>query len=98
MRNVRRDGVQRQSRVPLGGSTHSVDQRDGIVRREQLRLVMVRNRRQVIVHKFYAPAIEQRSIGRSGYQHRPAAVVRYSDDAAVHFDTVPRSNASPTVM
>lgn len=43
---------------------------------------MVGKSRQGIVHKFDAAAIEKSAVGRGRHEHRPAAMIRYADDAA----------------
>ncbi len=68
--------------MPLRRSSHAIDQRERLVRREQLTFVVMGDRRQILVNKFDAATIEKRSIARYGHQHRPTAVIGYADDAA----------------
>jgi hypothetical protein len=66
----------------LRGNTHALYQRLGLIPREPLSIVVVGKLREGFVHEFYAPAVEERAITRDGYQHGPAAVIGYADDAA----------------
>jgi hypothetical protein len=69
--------------MPLRRNAHPLDQRHGSVHREQLTFMVMGKSRQGIVHKLDAAAVEERQIARHRHQHRPTAVIRYSDDAAI---------------
>src|SRR6267378_1334149 len=57
--------------------------------RKRLPFAVVRNLRQILVHQFDAPTVEERPVARDRHQHRPTAVIRYPDDPVV-----PRHDAS----
>src|SRR5216684_4292507 len=78
-----RHGVQRKYRVPLRRNAHPLDQGHGSVHREQLAFMVMGKTRQGLVHKLYAAAVEERPIAGHCHQHRPTAVIRYPDDAAI---------------
>src|SRR5579872_5309352 len=69
--------------MPLGRNAHPLDQGHGTVHRQQLAFMVMGKTRQVLVHKLYAAAVEERPIARHCHQHRPTAVIRYPDDAAI---------------
>ena len=54
-----------------------------VLDRQTLALTVMRNLRQALAHQFHAAAVEERPITRHRHQHRPTAVIGYSDDAAV---------------
>jgi hypothetical protein len=74
------------------GKADSLDQTRGCVRRQHLAFVVVGKRRQRIVHELYTAAVEQCPIARCCYEHGPAAVIRYADDAAAFRNTFSPSN------
>ncbi len=76
-----RHGVQREYRMSLCRNAHAINQRDSCVDRHHLAFMVMRKRRQRVVNKLDAAAIEQRPIARYCHQHRPAAVIGYADDA-----------------
>jgi len=38
---------------------------------------------QVVIYEFHAAAIQERTVARYRNEHRPTAVIRYADDAAL---------------
>ncbi|MBA0085761.1 MAG: hypothetical protein HRJ53_12255 [Acidobacteria bacterium Pan2503] len=69
--------------MPLRGHAHALDQLHGLVEREPLAFAMVWNLRQAFAHELDPAAVEERSITRHGYQHRPTAVIRNPDHPVV---------------
>ena len=65
--------------MPLRRCAHFFDQGYGLIGWEQLAFMMVRECRQIVIHELDAAAVEQRSVARDGHQHRPTAMIRYSN-------------------
>ena len=79
------EAVELVERVRVSAERHAVLALDAVAMAVPriLGVVVMGKLRQALVHKFYATAVEERPIARHRHQHRPTAVIRYPDDAAV---------------
>jgi hypothetical protein len=77
------DGVEADLRVPFHRQLHALHERNCFIERKHLAFAVVRNLGQVAVHQFNAATVKERPVARDRDEHRPAAVVRYADDAAI---------------
>src|SRR4029077_18934526 len=89
MRYRRRDRVQCQHSMPLRRHAHALYELHGLVEREPLAFAVMRNLGQALAHEFHPAAVKKRPIPRHRYQHRPTAMIRYPNDAAILRHDVP---------
>ena len=67
----------------VGGSRHALDELHGVVDRQHLTLMVVREAGQVVRDEVDASPIDEGAVRGHGDEHRPAAVVRHADDGSV---------------